>query len=180
MRRLIMFVSLAAMFVAAVPGEASAKWEVNESKDELTGEVTGRFLVGYSKNYIKGWLSTSTRLMLGVTCSPNGAVSVYARLNNVGFEVHDYEIETWGTYRWNFSRVMFDKNTPVKVKMNVWDGNNDGATLWNPKDAKFIKSLKDANSLRWQVSAFSMKYDQVAEFSLAGFTSAYKKCVYRK
>ena len=175
-----MFVSLAAVFVVAVPGEASAKWEVDESKDNLTGEVTGRLLAGYSKNYIKGWLSTSARLILWVKCSPDGTVSVGTILNNVGFEVHDYEIETYGTYPWNFSRAMFDKNTPVKVKMKVGDGNNEVAMLWNPKDAEFIEFLKAANSLRWEVRAFNVKYDQVAEFSLAGFTSAYKRCVYRK
>lgn len=144
-------------------------WRYHESKDEMTGQVSSRFVYSYSDNRLSGWIS-SGKLLLGVTC-PDG---VYLRANDLRF---DSEFTSDFNFQYQVMRVRFDDDPIDSVIWYVWEDNNDGASLEHRQRAAFVQSLLNKERLMVEVELFSSEgRKQVGHFNLLGFAEAYEQC----
>ena len=119
-------------------------WQYAESKDEMAGNVSSRYVFAYSDNVLSGWLD-SGNLLLGVTCP----ASVYVRANTLGFA------SEYGSGVGSQSmRVRFGDGPVHSVLWYVWESTNDGASLGEAASAAFIQSMLSSESLMIEVELF--------------------------
>lgn len=171
---------LAIAFLVVAPSAANANsWKVHVSTDQMSGE-TSKYLVSYSINTLRGWLQ-SGRILLGYSCGGN----IYLRANDLGFQIDDIDCGSYSCKRLQYARVKFDSEPPESIYFDVWDGNNDGMTLIGRRNSRnargdkeyFLRNMKSANTMLLELVLFGTKgKEQIAEFDLNGFTSAFGQC----
>jgi hypothetical protein len=182
---------LAATFFAA-PAQAAKfqAWETTTSTDEMEG-TESYYINTESKNVLEGWLGNG-RVLLGYNCqriSPTqGRGALYLRANGIGFHTEDSEVTGSGIEQSQWVRMKVDDGEPHSFSFRIWEDNNDGMTaVWpNSSDEReyaipqLIQEMKAGRELLAEVTLFNTKgRDQIARFSLMGFTAAVQWCQQR-
>ena len=166
--------------VQKTPVKPKSPWAYSESKDEMSGKVTG-YLVSYSKNTLDGWLNKSGKIIFGYTCGQG----FYVRANNLGFSMDDSDCDQYSCKRTHYARVKFDDTGTSNIRFSVWEDDNDGMSLQKRsgyperKDIEgfLIRSMKAHSTMRLEVELINTKgRQQIAKFDLTGFTRAYNQC----
>ena len=160
------------------PAKPRNAWNYRVDKDKMTGKETG-YIVAYSKNTLKGWLKDG-KVIMGYTCG----IGFYVRINDVGFATDDIDCGRYSCTHDHHARVRFDDGPTESVYFDVWDDNNDGMTLLNRKyshqekmEAYFINGMKSGQTMYLELETFQTNgMQQIAEFSLTGFTAAINSC----
>lgn len=156
----------------AQPPKPKSAWSFQQSKDEMSGKVTG-YLTSYSRNTLTGWLRNG-KIILGYTCGQG----FYVRANDLGFTTDDLDCDEYSCQRTQYARVKFDDGSPSDIRFLVWEDNNDGMSLQKYSSyPSLINSMKAGKTMYLELELFNTKGNQqIAEFDLGGFTKAYGQC----
>ena len=140
----------------------------------MTGAKSG-FLYARSKNTLKGWLRNG-RVLIGYKCDSG----FYVRANDVGFATDRVSCSEYGCKNVQFARVRFDNGSTKEVNFDVWDDNNDGMSLFQQTydmETYMINSMKAGTTMYLELEMSNTDgAQQIAEFSLIGFTKAFNQC----
>ena len=150
---------------------AQAQWEYNESKDELTGKVSTRYIVAFSNNRIQGDFSKGLVFLI-MNCgeeSPRlGTIDIPLEGKDIDCTSYSKCISTQ-TMRFKFDNVQ----EPLNVTADLFE-HRDGAHL---RSKKLVDLMKKAIGVRIEFEPmFTRGTKVIADFSLVGFTKAFGRC----
>lgn len=145
-------------------------WKCVKSKDKMRNTVN-YYIYTKSKNTLEGWLNNG-KLLFGYDDG------FYMRATDLGFHTDRY---ISGNSQQTILLKVDDDNKLFKYATIIWDDNNDGlsfASNYNYTD--LINKMKKGYELDIEIVLFQTDgKEQIAHFSLMGFTKAYN-CIKRK
>jgi hypothetical protein len=146
-------------------------WQLYKDVDKMDGSVT-EYIVTESLTPLLGWVN-SGKVLFGMTCEDRGRF--YLRANGIGWHTDDLDCDNYENCpRVQNGRIKVDDEKPSPIRYRVWDDTNDGMSLITES---LPSKLKAGNKLLLEVTAFHTEgRDQVMEFDLTGFASAWKAC----
>jgi len=154
----------------AQAAEKSGDWSLNKISEAATG-ISGKSISTLSTNTLQG-ASKAGVVELGYSC--NG--DFYLLAKDVGFAIDDVKCGPYGCKKRQHGQVKFDKAVTTNAEFVIWQASNDGMYLLNDK-TELIKEMKAGNSVMLALELSNTDgLEQMATFSLKGFTAAYNWC----
>ena len=138
-------------------------WYCVKSVDKMR-DTEDYYIYTKSKNILEGWLN-SGKVILGYNDG------FYMRANDLGFHTDKYISGN----RLQYVSVKVDDGKVYDYRTSIWEDNNDGVSFaaYGNYDV-LINKMKKGYNLHIEVTLFQTKgKDQIANFSLMGFTKAY-------
>lgn len=155
-------------------GATFQEWSTTTQRHEMDG-TSNYYATTTSQNTLNGWLQDG-RILLGYDCQDR---DLYIRANGLGFHTDDIYTGSGRLERFQAVRVKIDDGATEHEEFQVWPDNNDGMTLRGSsvETRSLLSKMKQGILMRVEVTLFNTKgREQVARFSLMGFTAATQWC----
>ncbi len=144
-------------------------WSLNDAGNAAIG-TSGTSISSQSKETLQG-ADKSGKVELGYSC--NG--DFYLLAKGIGFAIDQVDCGPYGCKKRQHGQVQFDDKTADDAEFEIMS-NSDGMYLLSDK-TMLIDAMKAGNNVQLTLElANTDGKEQIATFSLKGFTAAYNWC----
>jgi len=144
-------------------------WSLNDADKAATG-ISGTSISSQSTKSLQG-VDKTGKIELGYSCNGN----FYLQAKDMGFAIDKVDCGPYGCKKRQHGQIQFDDKQIADAEFEI-TSNSDGMYLLSDK-TMLINSMKAGNNVKLQLElANTDSKEQMATFSLKGFTAAYNWC----
>lgn len=169
--KLLTLVLLSSVLCAPMAQAAGkhGSWSLNDADKAALG-ISGKSISSLSKESLQG-ADNAGKVELGYSC--NG--EFYLNAKGKGFAIDGVDCGPYGCKKRQHGQLKFDANQITKAEFEIMSDSN-GMFLLSDK-AMLVKEMKAGSNVKLEVElANTDGKEQMATFSLRGFTAAHNWC----
>jgi len=163
----LLFSILCSPFVQAAGKHGN--WSLNDAEKAATG-ISGTSISSQSTEALQGADKTG-KVELGYSC--NG--DFYLQVKDIGFAIDKVDCGPYGCKKRQHGQIQFDDKQIAEAEFEIMS-NSDGMFLLSDK-TMLVNAMKAGSNVKLELElANTDGKEQMATFSLKGFTAAYNWC----